>query len=277
MFSRRGKRRKRFFGRRAAKILPCKRGRSASLGGMRITAFFSLLFLPMSTPAADFTDAIPPACGQLVLVTTSGWSAPAATLRRFARTAPDAPWRSVGRAWPALIGEGGLGWGRGLHAIPQNTEPGKSEGDRRSPAGVFRITAAFGAGERIAALKLPATPLTPTLEAVDDLESRFYNRIVDLEKIACPDWHSAERMAAVPDYRLGLVIAHNPRNAPGAGSCIFVHRWTGVRRGTAGCTVLRERNLTTLARWLDAAREPVLVQLPRELVGRFPVTSARGF
>ena len=236
---------------------------------MRIAAFFSLLFLPMTMPAADFEKAIPHGCGQLVLVTADDWSASAATVRRFERAAPDAAWVPVEKAVPALLGERGLAWGLGLHTVPGGDgAPHKREGDRRSPAGVFRLTGAFGTREKIAGLKLPAVPLSPTLEAVDDPASRHYNRIVNRAGIARPDWHSAERMGAVRDYALGLVVAHNPRAVPGAGSCIFLHVRSGARTGTAGCTVLRARDLTALARWLDAAREPVLVQLPQALAPR---------
>ena len=242
---------------------------------MRIAPFLSLLFLPMRTPAVDFEHTIPPACGQMVLVTTAVWSTSAATVRRFERAAAAASWMQVGKPVPALLGERGLAWGIGLHTVPRDAVPHKREGDRRSPAGVFRITEAFGAAGKLAGLKLPVRPLTATLEAIDDPASHFYNRIVDRAKTAQPDWNSSERMVAMPDYGLGLVVAHNPRCVPGAGSCIFLHLWSGKRRGTAGCTVLRERDLTLLARWLDAAREPVLVQLPQAEVP--PLISARGF
>ena len=232
---------------------------------MRIAAFLSLLFLPMPAPAADFEKAIPRGCGQMVLVTTADWGASGATVRRYERAAPGAAWVPVGKAVPALLGERGLAWGLGLHAVPRDGAPRKREGDRCAPAGVFRLTAAFGTREKIAGLKLPAMPVGPTLEAVDDPASGYYNRIVDRAAVARPDWHSSERMQAVPDYALGLVVAQNPRNVPGAGSCIFLHLWSGKRTGTAGCTVLRGRDLTALARWLDPAREPVLVQLPRAL------------
>ena len=232
---------------------------------MRIAAFLCLLFLPIPAPAADFEKAIPPRCGQMVLVTTADWSASAATVRRYERAAPGAAWVPVKKAVPTLLGARGLAWGLGLHAVPRDRTPRKREGDRCAPAGVFRLTAAFGVREKITGLKLPATPVGPTFEAVDDPASRHYNRIVDRAAIARPDWHSSERMHAVPDYALGVVVAQNPRNVPGAGSCIFLHLWSRRRPGTADCTVLRERDLTALARWLDPAREPVLIQLPQAL------------
>ncbi len=237
---------------------------------MRIAVFLTLLFLPMPTFAAGFEQAIPRDCGQLVLVTAVDWSASAATVRRFERAAPGAAWVPVGKAVPAVLGQCGLAWGLGLHAVPgEDGAPRKREGDRRSPAGVFQLTAAFGLLEKIAGLKLPAWTLSPTLEAVDDPASRHYNCIVDRARIARPDWDSAERMSAMHDYALGLVVAHNPRAVPGAGSCIFLHVWSGARTGTAGCTVLRERELMALARWLDAARDPVLMQLPQALAPGF--------
>jgi D-alanyl-D-alanine dipeptidase len=119
---------------------------------------------------------------------------------------------------------------------------------------------------KLSGLKLPYRPLTPTLEAVDDPASRYYNQMVDRARIAQPDWRSSEHLAAIPAYQLGLIVAHNPLSQPGGGSCIFIHRWMNGSRGTAGCTALREADLVVLVRWLDPAQRPLLVQLPREVM-----------
>ena len=243
---------------------------------MRTAALFIFLFLARLASGVDFAKSVPRSCGQVVLVTTADWAASAATVQRFERAGPGAEWRPVGKTLPARIGERGLAWGSGLHAVPRGAVERKREGDRRAPAGVFRITGAFGVEEKTGGLRLPVTLLSPTLEAVDDPASRHYNRIVDRARIAQPDWRSSEKMGAIPDYALGLVVAHNPQRVPGAGSCIFLHLGKPRRTGTAGCTVLRERDLTPLARWLDAAREPVLVQLPQAEAAGWPATSARG-
>ena len=244
---------------------------------MRTPALFIFLFVPLLASAVDFAKSLPPACGQVVLVTTADWGASAATVQRFERTGPGAGWTAVGPAVPALLGERGLAWGSGLLAVPRGATARTREGDRRAPAGVFRITGAFGSAGKTGGLRLPVTVLSPTLEAVDDPASRHYNRIVDRARIARPDWRSSEQMSALPGYALGLVVAHNPRRVPGAGSCIFLHLWQPRLHGTAGCTVLRERDLRMLARWLDAARAPALVQLPRAEAAGWPTTSARGF
>jgi L,D-peptidoglycan transpeptidase YkuD (ErfK/YbiS/YcfS/YnhG family) len=64
-------------------------------------------------------------------------------------------------------------------------------------------------------------------------------------------------------YRLGLVIEHNAQAVPGAGSCIFAHLWKSPSDPTAGCTAMAEPAMQALLGWLDPARNPVFVLLPR--------------
>jgi D-alanyl-D-alanine dipeptidase len=245
---------------RCARSRRCRTG-TAALRLLRTA--FAFLFTALSLArGANLADAIPRESRQLVAVSTGSWTNARATLQRFARTEDDGAWRAVGRPMVALIGERGLAWGRGLHAIPADAGRIKREGDRCAPAGVFRITGAFGqlAPKEIGPLRIPYRQADEGWEAVDDPASRHYNRIVDRRKVAQPDWRSAERLR---DYRLAIDIAHNPRCVRGAGSCIFIHEWTGRRTGTAGCTVLREADLLALVRWLDASAAPVLMQAPK--------------
>lgn len=238
---------------------------------MRLAAPLIALLVTTSLPAAE--PLLPAKSRQALVVIAPSWNASRATLQRWERASPTATWKPVGKAVPVMIGERGLGWGIGLHRVaPSEAGPRKAEGDRRAPAGVFALTSAFGKAEH-AVGRLPWQKVTPTLEAIDDSQSRYYNRIVDRARVATPDWHSSERMATIPDYALGIVVAHNPQHQPGAGSCIFIHLWLGQRPGTAGCTVLRESDLLALLRWLDPERSPVLVQLPRAVADR----DLRGF
>lgn len=222
-----------------------------------------LLFAPPSQ-AGDLFQAVPRTSRQAVVVSTASWTSARAALQRYERPQPGAEWVPVGKAMPALTGENGLAWGRGLHPIPRGAPRIKREGDRRAPAGVFRITGAFGQlpPEKLGALRIPYRRAGTGWVAVDDPASRHYNQIVDRSKIGRPDWRSAEPLAEGRHYRLAIDLAHNPRNVPGAGSCIFLHEWIGDRRGTAGCTVLRGPDLLTLVRWLDVKTGPVLVQQP---------------
>ena len=212
--------------------------------------------------------AIPKNSRQLVLVSAASWSSHSGTLQRYSRAEAALPWRAIGRRVPVKIGRAGLAWGRGLDTTPR-PGPQKREGDGKSPAGVFALTSAFGYGPRPAGVRLPYIVARPGVEAVDDPRSRYYNRIVDRARIARADWHSSEQMLLPRgDYRFGVVVAHNPRGIPGAGSCIFLHVACGPGRGTSGCTAMPLRDIAELQRWLDPRANPVLLQAPHEWVPR---------
>jgi D-alanyl-D-alanine dipeptidase len=232
--------------------------------------WLALLALAGAAHGAELADAIPRASRQLIVVTTESWTASHAVLQRYERAGASEPWSRVGKAMPALTGERGLAWGLGLHAIPPDATRRKREGDRCAPAGVFRVTGAFGqlAPGELGALRLPYRRVTADSLAVDDPASRYYNRRVERSRIPRPDWRSAERLDGGPHYRLAIDLTHNPRHVPGAGSCIFLHEWTTHRTGTAGCTVLRAADLRALVEWLDADAQPVLVQVPQTAAPR---------
>jgi D-alanyl-D-alanine dipeptidase len=97
---------------------------------------------------------------------------------------------------------------------------------------------------------------------VDDPGSRYYNQIVDRSRISNPDWKSSEKMREIDEYVFGVVVAHNSNPAmPGAGSCIFLHAWSGPESPTVGCTAMPVERIRELVHWLDPGADPVLVQL----------------
>ncbi len=253
---------------------------------------------PPAAPPAVLADA-----RQLVLVTGAGWDATAATLRRYARAAPGAPWRPVGGATPVVLGRTGLAWGEGGGAPAASGEPAKREGDGRSPAGAFPLVAAFGFGDaaarRARAPGLPYRAVGGGTVCVDDAESPLYNAVVDSADAGGARWASAERMRRVAGYRLGVVVGYNgawvggpsadarapaarlpdarlpgarapgaARPRPGAGSCIFLHVWDGPGRPTEGCTAMTDAALAAVVDWLDPAARPALVQLPAVAAAR---------
>jgi D-alanyl-D-alanine dipeptidase len=239
---------------------------------MRRTIFVRLAFI-LAIAAAHVASAEAkvksPLAGsrQLILVTTPEWGSVRGTLRRFERRG--AKWTQVGEAFDVVVGRSGLGWGAGV-VETEGEGPSKREGDGRAPAGVFRLTRAFGftsAGEATW-LHVPYTPLTPGVECVDDTASTQYNRVVDRSDVKTVDWNSSERMREVEGYRWGVIVAHNARAVPGGGSCIFLHIWAGPSKGTAGCTAMEQPNLEALLRWLDSRKQPLLVQLPRSEYAR---------
>lgn len=200
---------------------------------------------------------------QVILVTTPEWNSVKGTLRRFERKGARAKWTQVGEAFEIVVGRSGLGWGAGI-VETEGDGPSKREGDGRAPAGVFRLTRAFGfaSADEATQLHVPYLPLTPTIECVDDTASTHYNRVVDRADTKTVDWNSSERMREVDGYAWGVVVAHNARAVPGRGSCIFLHIWAGPQKGTAGCTAMERPSLETLLRWLDTRKRPLLIQLP---------------
>jgi L,D-peptidoglycan transpeptidase YkuD (ErfK/YbiS/YcfS/YnhG family) len=210
---------------------------------------------------------------QMLVVTTSGWNAVEGRLQRFERATAKEKWRPAGEPISIVVGKNGLGWGIGVIDDPgvrDTGDPIKKEGDGRSPAGVFALGTAFGyAAQPLPGLKLAYLSLSPSIECVDDIGSKHYNRIVD-HNVVAPDWNSSEKMRDTGEsYRWGIVIDHNGIDRgtsspePGGGSCVFLHIWHSHDQGTAGCTAMSQVELETLLTWLDPARKPLLVQLPQ--------------
>jgi D-alanyl-D-alanine dipeptidase len=206
---------------------------------------------------------------QIVVVTTPDWSTVDGQLQRYERAQPNKRWKSVGNPITIVVGKNGLGWGAGI--IPTDNpaarspqDPVKKEGDGKSPAGIFRLSTAFGyAAQPPPGWKMPYLSLTPSIECVDDPASHFYNRVIDRASVT-PDWNSSEHMASEGEaYRWGVVVDHNVNPAvPGVGSCVFLHIWAGPGQGTSGCTAMPQEQLEPILAWLDPARNPLLVQLP---------------
>ncbi len=203
---------------------------------------------------------------QLLLVTAEGWDSTRGELRRFERDAAGAPWRLVGGPVFVNLGRGGLGWGLGLHGGALGPGPEKREGDGRAPAGLFAMGEGFAYDPAEAgATGVPVLRADADLFCVDDGASRFYNRFARRSEVAAPDWTSAEDMLRKDgQYRLGAFVRHNTDPVtPGRGSCIFVHIWLGRGVASSGCTNMDAPDMLALLRWLDAAKSPVLAQLPQ--------------
>lgn len=208
---------------------------------------------------------------QAIVVVTSDWNAVEGRLQRYQRGRIHGKWHRVGSPIPIVVGRSGLAWDIGaVAAVRRASDPVKKEGDGRSPAGVFSLGTAFGySAQSLPGLKPPYLPLTASIECVDDPRSAQYNRIVDRSAFAAPDWHSSEHMRdAGKAYRWGIVVDYNGAAAgekpiPEGGSCVFLHIWQSSDQGTSGCTAMPQSDLEALLTWLDPARGPLLVQLPK--------------
>ena len=195
---------------------------------------------------------------QLLVVTTKSWSTPTGSLQRYERH--DTSWQKVGNKINIKLGRNGLGWGIGQHEVPKDAKIMKKEGDGKAPAGIFKLKQAFGYAPF--KIEYPYEVYKETDHCVDDVNSKFYNKIVDSTKIE-RDYKSHERMKFPKDYyKYGIVVDHNgitegAKSKKGAGSCIFIH----IKNvPTASCTVMNESEIQEVLRWLDPTAEPLLVQ-----------------
>lgn len=200
---------------------------------------------------------LPPESGQALTVVAPMWSSSGATLQRWERDPKEENWSPLGPGVPVRLGRAGLAAGRGF-SQPDGDAARKKEGDKRSPAGVFRLGTAFG--------KSPYAPyagdysyrqVKPGDYWVDEASSPLYNTWQHLAGATPAPW-SAEDLTM---YRLGLVVEHNTKQTvAGAGSAIFLHPWSAPTQATIGCTSMPTGRLLSILSWLDEKKAPVLVQ-----------------
>ncbi|MCU0691678.1 MAG: L,D-transpeptidase family protein [Polyangiaceae bacterium] len=207
---------------------------------------------------------IPDDALQAVVVTTDTWKSHAGLLERFVRA-------EIGGAWsPAplaradvVLGRYGLAWGRGLH--PDRLDgPVKSEGDQRSPAGVFDLGEARGyAKEPPAGTTWPFSHSGAHYRCVDNPRSDAYNTFIPTRGQPLPRSVGVASRETV--FELMVFVLHNTSPVQrGAGSCVFLHVWANPGTPTQGCIGMDRANLRDLLSWLNLEHRPVLVQLPRE-------------
>jgi L,D-peptidoglycan transpeptidase YkuD (ErfK/YbiS/YcfS/YnhG family) len=224
----------------------------------------------LATPAsADFS--LPASSTQLVVGLTDGWNNSKVTLTYYERQ-PGGGWRPVGSSWPGRLGSNGSVWGLGIHPLPAGVKT-KTEGDGRTPAGVFRLGGAWGYAPTLQRHpQLPYRQVTSRDLWVEDSASPHYNRHLILDHEPATPWELKQQMRQ-GDYphSLKLFIAHNapPQARPGAGSAIFFHIWRGAgSQPTAGCTTMAEADLRALIARIDPTQRPLYLLLPKQEYAR---------
>jgi D-alanyl-D-alanine dipeptidase len=211
--------------------------------------------LTSSCSLARNASPVPAFCRQLVLVITDSVQDTLGTLMYFERENATSAWTRAGDTIAVAIGRHGLGWGRGLHNDKDRADlPFKKEGDGKSPAGVFTLSAVFGyqPADQMSTIAMPYIHVTDMTECIDDPSSRYYNQFVSrdqIERTGQVDWQSSEKMSkAGIYYELGVVVDHN---------------WAHPNEKTAGCTAMSPQNMKKIVVWLDKSKHPVLIQLPK--------------
>jgi hypothetical protein len=163
---------------------------------------------------------------------------------------------------PVNLGFNGLGWGIGLMKIRDKNSSKiiKKEGDKRAPAGIFSLREAFGYSH-IYDTKIPYLVADKALICVDDVNSPYYNKIIE----AKGDEKSFEHIKRDDNlYKYGIVVGHNLQAKKGYGSCIFLHIQRDDASPTVGCTSMKEKKIKKILLWLDKDKNPILIQIPKK-------------
>ena len=125
---------------------------------------------------------------------------------------------------------------------------GEQEGDRKTPIGVFNLGLVFGMHKNINC-NLEYMNINENLYWVDDVNSAYYNQLVDITNVR-QDWITSEHLIEYPiQYEYALEIKTNPNNAKGRGSAIFLH--CSNNRPTAGCIAIERDKMRELLSVID--------------------------
>ena len=159
------------------------------------------------------------------------------------------------------LGKNGLGWGVESDVFTKNfNDPLKYEGDKKAPAGIFKLSNIFGYNQK-SDYNVPYLYTAKNLICVDDTHSNFYNQII----MANGDEKSFEYMKRKDmQYKLGIVVDYNKKALRGRGSCIFMHIQRAGNTATVGCTSMSEANIQKIAKWLNKNKNPILIQIPKK-------------
>jgi len=200
---------------------------------------------------------------QVILVLVADDTATSGKLQYFDRVGNH--WNPKTEPFKVSVGRNGTAWGQGLHKIPTGAQV-KKEGDGKAPTGIFELGTAFGYQEHVG-FSYPYRQSTDRDYYVDDVTSGDYNSWVTIDTSEINDpkafWKSVERMKR-PDhlYELGLEVKHNKEPAVSdMGSAIFLHVWKAENVSTAGCTAMPKAQIQQMLEWLDAAKNPLLIQV----------------
>jgi D-alanyl-D-alanine dipeptidase len=229
---------------------------------MRVAVLSLILLIAPQVALAQSCPEPLASARRLVLVTADTLKSTTTSAERFERASPKTPWQVVGGPATALIGYRGVAWAHAFRKFARAGEPVKVEGDKRAPAGFYKIGRNFGA----AASQVPNyMRLVEGTICVDDLASPAYNTITS-RAIVGAKVHG-ENLWRVPEYARGLLVDYPSDRKARAGSCIFIHLQLPGKTGTNGCVALGEPQLEALQ---DFSRDgAVLAILPRQALARF--------
>jgi L,D-peptidoglycan transpeptidase YkuD (ErfK/YbiS/YcfS/YnhG family) len=181
---------------------------------------------------------------QVITVKAPSSTSRTAVLEAWQRPAAGGMYRRVYGPVTAYVGDAGVGTA--------------SETSTKTPAGVWRLTQAFGVYANPGST-LPYFAVDRYDWWVGDPASRYYNRRYRCAPGSCPFRESrSEHLIDFPvAYRYAVVMNYNTNPVvPGAGSAFFLH--VTNYRPTAGCVAIPQASLVWLLRWLRPAYTPAI-------------------
>jgi L,D-peptidoglycan transpeptidase YkuD (ErfK/YbiS/YcfS/YnhG family) len=230
----------------------------------RLRNFIAMVAAAAATPA--FAQACPAPLAEatrLVLVTAPHMNTSGARLELFQRDSATAAWRSASRNAPVRIGRNGMAWGYSFAAHKKDGEPEKFEGDKRTPAGIFKVGTSFGFDD-VQRANYIAVKEGETV-CVEDSSSPLYNTITKRSELAPQT--KADNMRDTKLFRNGLFVDYPSDRASRRGSCIFIHIWRSPTTGTMGCVAMPEAHVKTLQSFSQSGA--VIAILPDTARDRF--------
>lgn len=197
---------------------------------------------------------------QKIVVTTSNVNSSHGMMRLYERKDTAISWGNPVMSFEVVIGKNGFAFDSTQF---EKLEFGhyKHEGDGCSPVGIFTLGKIFGYHDT-SGLKMPYEQVDVNDLCVDDVNSKYYNLLIDDDTINPRDYKSYERMEREDlQYEYGVWVNYNTApQLPGMGSCIFLHIWKNPSHPTSGCTAMSKENMLKLIYWLDEKKNPVLMQ-----------------
>jgi L,D-peptidoglycan transpeptidase YkuD (ErfK/YbiS/YcfS/YnhG family) len=200
---------------------------------------------------------------RLVLVTTPDMESSKARLQLFERSSATASWRPVSAGEPAMVGKMGLAWGYSFLSYKRNGEPEKVEGDKRTPAGFFKLGPSFGFAQ-VKRDNYVAVEPGQTV-CVEDAASASYNTITTRARLE--PGTKVDIMSDTSLFRNGIFVDYPSDRQTRRGSCIFIHIWRTPDTKTSGCVALPEPRVQALQSFAQAGA--VLGVLPETARERF--------
>lgn len=197
---------------------------------------------------------------QKIVVSTANWSDTKGTMTMMERTSKGAPWTIVD-SFQIIVGRNGLAFDEQQQQADAESPLPKREGDGCSPAGTFSLGKIFSY-HALTDLRMPFQQVGSTDLCVDDVKSKYYNTLINDSLITEKDYNSFEHMLRDDhQYEYGVWVNYNtyPQVA-GNGSCIFLHIYQTPETPTSGCTAMSKANMIKLIYWLDANKQPMLIQ-----------------